>query len=142
MWPPLRDTPMRRWFLAIVFLLSIFPCYKLGYNNDFLMHISIPYLFLLTIFLGYVAVTKEKTAVWKARLLLFFWLLGAVDPVRNLAIPLLRPVLEPGLVTSVKVQHNPRLGELVFPEDVGLQYLGLQDTFYAKYLLRKKRNME
>ena len=132
---PKTFQPLMR--LSILVLL-ILPVYRMGIFNDFLMRVSMPSLFLMTI--GIIVVIYEilaqklykKSVVTVA--LCVFYMIGATSPMRYM----FTPFFPPGRYTKNSIndrQHSVfGMNALYEGWEISFQYTGSEKSFYYRYL--------
>ncbi|MBX2842690.1 MAG: hypothetical protein KTR26_13045 [Flammeovirgaceae bacterium] len=123
----------------VCILLALLALIKLGYNNDWLIQTGIAPLFIFILFVARFLATDHvnKLRKWKKYTLIFLLLCAFANPTRYFLISLFRSVLEPDLVTSVKIKDSPGLNDAGFSPNIGKQYLGHNMTFFYQVLARK-----
>jgi len=137
--PFVVNSPHRKlWYLMMIALVLI-PHYRIGSNNDSLANLYAPFMFLLT---WLIAKYLSEKSLWKnirIRLLAVLLLLGGVEAVRTVLISWFRPVLEPTFTTSIPIAESLTFQELHQRFEVWFvrHYIGKNDSFYARYLLKK-----
>jgi hypothetical protein len=75
----LKNTTKKLLFSVSVCILLLLPWYKMGLLNDFVMRVSIPALWVLSLFWIELFIQKKWDLKFKAQLFLFF-ILGAIYP--------------------------------------------------------------
>ncbi|TDE18612.1 hypothetical protein [Dyadobacter psychrotolerans] len=132
---------LRSLMLLSVVVLLILPVYRMGIFNDFLMRVSMPSLFLMTI--GVIVVMYEilrkklyKKSVLTGALCIFF-LIGAMSPLRYM----FTPVFPPGRYTLNSINDEQYsvfgMNELYDGWEISFQYTGSEKSFYYRYLSNK-----
>lgn len=138
-WQDFKSDPL---FLAVVVVLLLIPCFKMGYFNDFVMCVSLPVLFLLFLYLFRFLITadsKQKPVRTRKIVLTLCLLLASVSPIMELRYNFpLRRMLFPRQTLCTFTDRDAIVED---KDDDCMKYNYFtyypENSFFYKYLSRK-----
>lgn len=126
-------------FLAVVVVLLLIPCFKMGYYNDFVMCVSLPALFLLSSYLFrflFAENSRQKPAKLRKVVLSICLLLGCASPLMEFKyiFPLKRRAF-PQRTLSIYTDRDAK----VYDDCLKYNYYTFhpENTIFNKYISRK-----
>lgn len=120
----------RTWTLTALVALTALTLYRIGTQNDFMMRVSIPILFVLWIVVMRVLIAEYgRGPRWQASVLLFSLLVGAIQPWYQLGVQL----TEGGYPFNFW-GGNAQISVPEITPWIQGQYLGRSDSFFYRHL--------
>lgn len=135
-WQDYKTDPV---FLAVVVVLLVIPCFRMGYFNDFVMSVSLPAMFLLFSYLFKFMITadsKQKLVKIRKVVLSICLLLACASPITELksAFPL-RIVSFSRRTLSTFTDRDAEVSDDCMKYNYYTYYP--EDSFFYKYLSKK-----